>query len=349
MVQVDYLIVGQGLAGSILAYKLIQQGKKVAIIDQGSGNTASRQATGLINPITGRRFVKSWLIDDLMSSAQTFYQSLSMALESPFYKETYLIKVLQNNEQVNDFHIRLVDEAYSPYLEQESQQIGTSLIAGFGHAKIKPVIQVDINMMLNSLYAFFQENAVLLEHTFKHDELVIDKSGFTLGSVGGTKLVFAEGYKMRENPYFNYLPIQFAKGEAIIIKSEKLNIDFVLNSKITITPIGQHKYYVGASYDWKDMEQVNTKEKIKYLIDSLHQSIQVPYEIVDYKVGLRPTVKDRRPLLGEHAKHKNMYTFNGMGTKGLSLSPYFADQLINHIEHGKELLDEVNIQRFHDA
>ncbi|HBA65740.1 MAG TPA: FAD-dependent oxidoreductase, partial [Methylococcaceae bacterium] len=55
---IDFLIVGQGLAGSLLAFELIQRNAQVMVVDDGREN-ASEVAAGLINPVTGIRLVKS--------------------------------------------------------------------------------------------------------------------------------------------------------------------------------------------------------------------------------------------------------------------------------------------------
>ena len=346
MEEFDYLILGQGLAGSILAYQLIQKGYSVAIVDEGSGNTSSRQATGLINPITGRRFVKSWMIDELLPYAQEFYQDLNKVFASNFYKETKQYKVLQNLEQVNDFNVRLNDEGYSNYLKVLKKKPCETFVSEFNTALVEPIIQINIPEMQDALLNFFRHQAKVYEEFMDFDQLKIEERAFSYKDIQADKVIFAEGYKLRNNPYFKHLPIQFAKGEALIIKSIDLKLDAILNSKTNLTPMGDDTYYVGATYDWNDSEQKPTVSKRSYLIENLEKSITSSFEIIDQKVGIRPTVVDRRPLIGEHTSHKGMYVFNGMGTKGLSLAPYFASQLIAHIEEGKALHPEVAISRF---
>lgn len=349
MDQADYLIVGQGLVGSILAYKLSQQNKRVVIVDKGSGNTASRQASGLINPITGRRFVKTWMIEELLPEARSFYKELSIRFNHSLYKETSLLKILHTNEQVNDFHIRRASEAYAKYLFEYPDETPAPIQGGFGQAKIEPLLQIDIKLMMDDFYAYLKENINLQESEFEHLALKEFEDGYKYHKITAKKVVFAEGYKMRFNPYFNSLPIQFSKGEALIIECPNLNLDCVLNSKININPLGEDRYCIGSTYDWSDMVQKPTLEKKKYLLDALAAAIDAPFKVVEHKVGIRPTIVDRKPILGEHPTHKNMYVLNGMGTKGLSLAPYFADHLIAHMENGTPLLDEVNIERFYEA
>lgn len=349
METLDYLIIGQGLAGSILAHKLLDKQKRIGVVDQDNGYTASRQATGLINPVTGRRFVKSWKIDKLLPFAQAYYESLNASFDGDFFELSSMLKVLHSEEQLNDFHSRCNEDAYAAYLSPFKDKLANSIQKGVGQAKIEPVLQINMNSMLDALANHIKTNALVYQETMKYEDLGIGEEHFQYKELKARKIVFAEGYLMRFNPFFNYLPIRFAKGEALIIRSADLQVDQVINSKINISPMGEDIYYVGATYDWSSFEQTPTKAKKEYIIEAFEESTQCKYSIIDHKVGIRPTVKDRRPLLGEHPQHANMYVFNGMGTKGLSLSPYFAEHLIHHMEDNQALHDEVNIARFDET
>jgi len=345
MQEVDFLIVGQGLAGSVLSHHLLQNNQKVFIVDKGSGANSSRQATGLINPITGRRFVKSWLTDELMAYAQIYYPALQQELNASFYQETEIIKVLQSIEQQNDFSLRLSDENYSKYLNPTIKKLDKQFYNPFSCAFIKPALQIDVNALQEAFLQFFRQQEMIMEESFDFDALKIENKQYYYQNIKAKNIVFAEGYLLRNNPYFSNLPIQFAKGEVLVIESKDLQVDAVLNSVAHITPLGDNKYYVGATYDWNDDELATTQKKYDYLINALNQTITASYKVIDHKVGLRPTTKDRRPLIGEHAEHKNMFVFNGMGTKGLSLSPYFANQMVNYMLNNGELHPEVDIKR----
>lgn len=140
MKTLDYLIVGKGLAGSILAHQLIDKQKRIGIIDLDNGNTASRQATGLINPVTGRRFVKSWKIDDLLPFAQTYYEKLNINLNDDFFRSSHILKILHSKEQLNDFYCRSNEDAYTPYLAAYQSSIAENIYPGVGQSKIAPVL-----------------------------------------------------------------------------------------------------------------------------------------------------------------------------------------------------------------
>lgn len=151
---------------------------------------------------------------------------------------------------------------------------------------------------------------------------------------------------MLHNPYFKELPLDFAKGEIITIKAPELNIDYVLKSSIFVVPEGNDLYSVGATYNWKDDTNLITVEAKNELISKLKNLITCNFEVVKHVAGIRPTVKDRRPLVGVHSKYKNIAILNGLGTRGVMIGPFVAKQLFEHLHEGKPLDNEIDIQRF---
>lgn len=346
MKEVDFIIIGQGLAGSVLAYQLLQLNKKIYIIDETSGATSSRQATGIINPITGRRFVKSWLTDQLMPFAKKFYTTIEKEHSVSFFTETKQVKILHSIEQQNDFHTRIQDQNYTPFLSTKNNELN-AIYNPIESIEIKPIYQIDINKLQDVFLKHFTEKNCILNEKFEHESLTIRENSFHYKNIEAKHIIFSEGYLLKENFWFHFIPEHHTKGEALVVENEELNIDFVLNSHITITPTENNLYYAGATYNWKDLTLKPTEKKRKELIEKWKRTTSLPINIKAHKVGIRPTTVDRRPLLGEHPEIKNMYIFNGMGTKGLSLAPYFANHLIDHILNNKTLLKEVNISRFY--
>ena len=151
---------------------------------------------------------------------------------------------------------------------------------------------------------------------------------------------------MIHNPYFNELPLNVAKGEVLTIKAPNLNINFVLKSSIFIIPLGDDLYNVGATYDWKDKTHNISAEAKDELVDKLKHVIQCDFEVVNQVAGIRPTVKDRRPMVGVHPNNQHIPILNGLGTRGVMLAPYLAKQLFEHLEDGKPLDKDIDIKRF---
>lgn len=154
---------------------------------------------------------------------------------------------------------------------------------------------------------------------------------------------------MKQNPFFNQLPLVPAKGELLTIHAPDLNIGYVLKSAIFLIPLGNNLYLVGATYEWKDLTNKITHAAKNELLSKLKKLIKCSFEVVNQVAGIRPTVKDRRPLVGRHPEHKNIFILNGLGTRGVMIGPYVAEQLFNFIEFNQPLEKEIDIKRFKKA
>ena len=165
-------------------------------------------------------------------------------------------------------------------------------------------------------------------------------------NIAAKKVVFASGYGLRENPYFKYLPLNGTKGELLTIKSPDLQEKHVIKSAVFIIPLGENMYRIGATYKWKDKTNIPTEASRNELLKKLDVFLKADYEVVDHVAGIRPTVTDRRPLVGRHPLHTNVFVLNGLGSRGVLIAPYAAQQLLQHIEKGTPLQGDMNIERF---
>ena len=161
------------------------------------------------------------------------------------------------------------------------------------------------------------------------------------------KIVFAEGYGLKQNPFFNNLPLTGTKGEMLMIETEA-DIPYVIKSNVFITPNVAKKgqYYVGATYNWNDKTNIPTPAAREHLENKLKKLLNYPYQVISQKAGIRPTVIDRRPLAGKHQVYKNLGVLNGMGTRGVILAPTMSRQLFNYLEFDMPLMREIDIRRF---
>ncbi|MEZ5024473.1 MAG: FAD-binding oxidoreductase [Chitinophagales bacterium] len=343
----DYIIVGQGVAGTCLAFQLIKQGKKVLVIDEHNPNSSSNVATGIINPITGRKMVKSWMVEELLPFAKSFYNEMEEELGIECYFSKPIYKIFNTVQEQNEYLLKSDEAEYEEYLSPIIYPDWVGVKTPFGVGTSKQTAWVDLALLIQSFRDYLKENNCLLDEKVDYNELTISNEGLTYKTIAANKIVFCEGFKGRYNPFFNHLPFSFAKGETLTIKCNDLNyLDGILNKGGQIIPINDNLFSVGSTFKWDDIEETTTEQGLAELKKKFEKTCSLPYEIVEHKVGIRPTVKDRRPFLGASPKSDNVYVFNGMGTKGISLSPYFANHLIWHMEKGEPLLKEVDIKRF---
>lgn len=347
MRKTDYLILGQGIAGSILAFYLLQRGKSVAIIDNGHKSSSSLMAAGMWNPIVFRRMTKSWMVDDLLPEMDNFYRSLEKKLDSKFYYYKNIVRVHPGRDEVNLWMEKSGLPGFQKYLHTEEPTINKEIfIKKNDLGQVNNGGFLDLQEFLSNCRSYFENNAMLEIsnmdlHSFDPDEGVFRSQNFE-----SKNLICCEGYKGHENPFFEHIPFAPAKGELITIKANNLNFDEIINAGFFILPLGNKLFKIGATFNWDDNTLQTTEGGKHFLIDKLKSLLHTDYEVVRHEAGIRPTVQDRRPLLGNHQDYKNIYIFNGLGTKGVMLAPYFAKHLTGYLLGENELLGEINVRRF---
>jgi glycine/D-amino acid oxidase-like deaminating enzyme len=345
MKKIDYLIVGQGIAGSLLAYFLIKKNKKVLIVDEINTASASRIAAGIFNPITGRRFVKTWMADEIFPFAEASYRELELFIGKNFYHKINTIRNFGGKAELREWELKCNMPSYSSYL---GEKVNKKLIIEneFGFIEIKKSGWVDIQTFTKGFRDRILEEKILLDTELDALELVFKDNRVMWKGFSFSKVIFCEGYKVLENPFFKQLPFTHAKGEILTIHAKKLKLEKILSKGIFILPIGKRLFKVGSTYNWTDLDENPTENGKIELLDKLEKIIGNKFEIVSHRAGIRPTVKDRRPVLGFHPVFSNIGIFNGLGTKGVSLGPYFASHFAEYLEENTPLIPEVDINRF---
>lgn len=348
--KVDYIIVGQGLAGSILALTLLNQGKFVVVIDNARPNTASKIAAGLFNPVVFKRLVKSWLSDDLLPYMDSFYPEMEKLLGEKFYFSKRILKPFAE-EQEKTLWLKKTEEEVGKYLNEiiYSEDLNGIVYNPLGISEVKHAGNLDTIIFLNACKEYLKKKNLFIEEEFDYAKILMNENSVNYKDISATKIIFCEGYKTTENPFFNWLPFKLTKGETIIMKllgGHKIPFEIVINKAVFILPLGNNTYKVGATYEWEDLSEKTTEKGKSELVEKLEKVLKVPFEIIHHQAGIRPTVNDRRPLIGIHPEHPQLAVFNGMGTKGVMLAPFFANQFVNFLELKTPLNREVDISRF---
>lgn len=348
-ISVDYLIVGQGIAGTLLHFSLKKAGQKVMVIDNHHKGAATKVAAGGINPVTGKRYVKSWKIETLIPIVRTVYLELEKLLKTQFLKERNIIRILKNAGEENTWHGRSADPLYLKYFV-ENPSIGTfkKYLNEFSSiGEIKNGGQVNISLLVEQYRNLLISNEEISTEAFDFSKLIyLEKEKISYKNIEAKAVIFCEGAGAAHNPYFNYLPFELSKGEAFTIKIEGSFLEKIIRHRVSVVPTQQGEYWVGASNSWEFENDDPTPKAKQELEEHLTSIFKNKPEIVNHQAAIRPTVKDRRPLLGRHPKHPNLFIFNGLGTKGAALAPYFSRQMTNFILKDEDLLEEVDIKRY---
>ena len=346
MADYKYLIVGQGLAGTVLSYQLYTAGIPHKVIDNGHRSAATLAAAGLINPITGRRYVKSWMIEELLPKAIETYSGLEQLLDIELLHQSDIIRTFDNLTQENLWNESTSRPGYEAYTTYAPNPYASYSKTTYGYGVIKQAYQVKVGKMILAYRDFLINRGLLISQQLKHNEIQYDAVIPSLAGHTFDAIIYNEGYKVIENPLFKDLPFQPAKGESLIIKTDHQLPKALLRDTVFIAPLSDFTFWSGGGYVWDKLNEEPTLEFLDSWIEKLESIWSGHLEVISHKAGVRPSVKGRRPLIGRHPVYPRMILFNGMGTKGTSLAPYWAQQLIAHLETGKKLSDEVDLTRF---
>lgn len=343
---IDYLIVGSGLAGISFSEIALNNNKTILVLDNNSQNS-SRIAGGLYNPVILKRFSEVWQAESQLVMMNQFYVDLHQKIDVEFdFKKPILRKFFSVEEQNNWFSAS-DKPSLAPFLS-------TNLIykkyqgidSPFGYGEVLQTGYVDTALLVEKYREYLITNHLFLEEPFDYNALNFDSDGVTYKNIKARHIVFAEGFGIHSNPYFNDLPLDGTKGELFIIKATGLDLDVIINTSVFILPIGNDLYKVGATYNWKDKTDLPTAEGKAELMERIKEIINCNFEIIEHFAGVRPTVKDRRPLVGTHLEYNRLHILNGLGTRGVMLGPAMAKSLFDQIEHQIPLNKEIDIQRF---
>lgn len=341
--ELDYIIVGQGIAGSMMAHFLLKQQKKILVIDKFNPNAASNIAAGVVNPITGRKMVKTWLIDDILPFIKSTYKELEQQLNISFFYEQEIYKIFSSKEDIDIWNKKKTDKEYQDYLG-EIVHLEENVTAPYDSGIIKQCCWMDVPKFIKAFRFFLLQSSSLIEEEFEFSQLETSQN-IRYKNIVASQIIFCEGYKAYQNPFFNRIPFSLAKGEQFIIQAN-LNTDKILNKNVFILPKGNNLYSVGSTFIWDDMQESVTENGRVEIKEKFEKIINTEYVIIEEKAGIRPTTKDRRPVVGSHPVHKNVLIFNGMGTKGVSLAPYLAKHFSDCLIQNLEILDEISVKRF---
>ncbi|MCC5922592.1 MAG: FAD-binding oxidoreductase [Crocinitomicaceae bacterium] len=339
-----HLIIGGGLAGISLAHRMEDAGKDFLIVDSGVNHSTSI-AAGMINPMVFRTMVKTWKADELFPELIKFYRHLELKVKQNFLFNRSIKRIFSTAHERKLWNERLNDDSYAPYISPSSPIMPEWLDANFGAGTVLTPGYIDSELFLRCNHHYFQTKGKMQKADF--NGLKLDESNLNYDGIKYKSITFCEGYKGKDNPYFGYLPLQQTKGEILEVTSNDFQKTEILNRKCFVLPTEAGTFKIGATFAWNTTNLSPTITAKTELQEQLASFSKASYTIINQQAGIRPTVTDRRPLLGEHPIHRGLFIFNGLGTKGYMLAPYFSGQLSRRILHGETLDSEVDIKRFY--
>ncbi len=333
--QTDFLIIGQGIAGTCMAHALLQRGKTVQVIDLPAQNRSSVVAAGICNPITGKHFSLTWEAGKLFSTLVPFYESIGRVLGRqvflplPFYRNYHSI------ENQNQLSVRVASPDFAPFVEEpQGEPYKHWIDSPLGGWQTRQSGFVKVADLLKDYRAYLVAQDAFREARFTHEDLQVGKDKVIWQDIEAQKIIFCEGLQARQNPLFPDLAFTPNKGEWIKIRlQEPYTCPAILKQGVFFLPLGEGIYQVGATYDNTQTEPDNTPTEAgrQELLTQLREWLKVPFEVIDQQAGIRPATRTRRPSLQIHPTHPHIGLLNGLGSKGVSLAPFLALEMAEMI------------------
>lgn len=341
----NILIIGGGIAGCSLAWQLSKKGIRVKLLDK-QENHSSFVAAGMINPIAFRRMNLSWRVDEFLPYAQMFYRRLEDETKQKFCTPLSIRRFFASEQERGYWRQKQDLDEFQDYLTHHSDfdaPIANSN-AKWGSALVKKGFRVDSEKFMKTFHHHLITKNILEYTIFNPEEF--NQKDLTYRSIQYDFVVFCCGSDNHLTPYFNDIKIEHTKGQMITVESDEIDEKESWNHKGFLLPIGNKRFKVGATIEREIREMNTTPEGLKELKGVLKNLSRGSFKVIKQIAGIRPTVYDRRPVMGEHPNYKGIYIFNGLGTKGYLMAPLLSKEMAEHILEKKELQRECLASRF---
>jgi len=342
----DYIIVGSGLASIMFAEQLRTHQKSFVVISDRS-QQASLVSSGLYDTVVLKRFIAVLNAASHLETAIPKYISLEKLLGVKLDYVVPIHRVFNSVQEQNNWFLACDKPLLTPFLNPKLvDNKNNSVKAPFGFGEVNATGRIDTQKLIESYRTFLSQMNQYISATFDYEALIETPEGLCYESIQAKHIVFTEGFGIHKNPYFKQLPLEGTKGELITIYAPQLQLTPILKSSIFVIPMEGDHYLVGSTYEWTDKTNIPTSEAKSQLLEKLERLVTCDFEVVNQRAGIRPTVSDRRPLVGRHPNHQKMYVLNGLGTRGVLIAPAMAEALYAFIETDAPLPEEIDISRF---
>ncbi len=343
----EFLIIGQGLCGTWLSWWLKKMDRSVLVIDEYNENSPSRVAAGIINPVTGRRHVSTWMAETILPFAKEQYQLLGNQLGLNGISEKTLIDFFPSPQMRLSFLKRVEEQGEYVQLPSNENEFRDQFKYDFGFGKIFPTYTAHLENLLPAWRKLLKDAGELVEIQFDKKQIIFENDGIRYNDIRASVIIFCDGPSGIEDPWFGNLPYALNKGEILLAQIEDLNPDHLYKRSLSLVPLAEKNlWWIGSNYGWKLEPVVISKAFREQTEAQLKNWLKRPFNIIDHKISLRPANIERRPFAGRHPLYPSLAILNGMGSKGTSLAPWYAKQLAEHLVSAKSIDPEASVNRF---
>lgn len=344
----DYIIVGQGLAGSCLAYQLLKKKQRVLVIDAEKEKTSSKIAAGLFNPITGRKMVKTWQADLLFPYLLSFYSELEQVLNTTFLHQRPIYRPFNDTETYNEWMGQSADEDHNNYISDVFPESQFDYVDDqHGGIRLNSCGYLDIKLFLQVFKNYLVDREAYQRLKFDPSQLRIENDHVSYQQLNAKKIIFCLG-TYENSTFFDWLPFKLVKGDILSVRfKQPIDEEVVYNKGVFAFKHLNEDFWVGSTYHHEVLDWESSSKAKKEIEDKLQKMLKIGFEIMGQRSGIRPATVDRKPFIGMHPNDDKIGIFNGLGAKGVSLAPYFSEHFCDYLLNKEKLNENADIQRFH--
>ncbi len=342
----DAIILGQGIAGTTLAWHLFFAGQNVLVIDREEAVTSSRIAAGLVTPITGKRLVKNWKFDEFWPVAVEFYHRVEEIIEQQIFEQADALRVFQSLTELDYF--RQKESSYGALVRRIEEVVDSPIQAPLGSFEMRQAGRLRVREYLDASREVFSKLQRYLSAKIDvADDIEVLDDHVLLNRLGikAKKLVFCQGHVSSVNPYFSKVTYNPAKGEILTVRICGLKEERIVHHNVWLVPLGNEMFRVGSTYEWDQIDQVPTELGREDLLQRLRLLVKQPLEVIEHQAAVRPVMMDSKPLIGVHPQYPQFGFFNGLGSKGALQAPLLASQLCQLMMTGVPVDPEFDLQQ----
>lgn len=346
----DFIIVGQGLAGSLLAWRLMQRNQRVLILDNGLRDSASVIAAGIVNPVTGKRLVAPALIDTLLGTAHQLYRELETHFKRPFFTPLPMLRICQSEAELSYWRKRQGEPRYRHLFEAglNSENL-LRFSAAYGSFTQLQTGYLAIPELLHQLREEFSARDAYRRMELHNSQIEVRPHDVKLAGLHCRRLLFCTGFRAQENPWFSWLPFDLAQGDILSFETQVAMPTQIINAGKWLLPLDQHHFKFGSTFRWRPNHQLPSKAAATELLTALQRldPYAAQHRLISQESGIRPGSRDKMPFIGLLQNPDRIGIFNGFGAKGSLLIPYYSAVFSDYLCDNAELPKEINLNRFH--
>lgn len=339
-----FLIVGQGLVGTVVAHELEQHGIKALVIDNNHRMSASKVAAGLFNPFIFKYVTRSWMVDELLPAMHHTYGLIEQKLNLKLVHNTGMVRVIGSESEQKHWAKKRLRPEYAAFVGEDCNDlIAAGIDRGFGNITIPSAGWLDLPTLLLEYRKYLISENRLLNEPFVHEDLNPESPVKYRGMEFDT-VIFCEGAAVNQNPFFNHLRFRHTKGEVLEIK-DRIPVDLPIQYGQFLVPIGNSKYRIGATFEWDELNDIPTDSAGQKMLETYTGFFKSTPQMVRHQAGVRPTADDRKPFAGRHSQYPALAILNATGSKGVMIAPWAATQLIALLINNQKLHPEIDLHR----